>query len=220
MGTWASGPQFDWQLGTVQLTEYDDNGFLGLQIDSLGDQGGMDPLDAVHPFGFEGRPNDPEDDATGNLTLYTFEGDEGYAIALGDYRLVSKLPELKKGGSRMYCATGSYIVADGEDGTVTIYVPTDANNTKAHEIQIGVDANGKRILNLVHADGYGITMTEDQGIILSAGPNTRVEILPDAINFVGKVNGAGNMSVGGAGALPVLVGTAASPISSTTLFAM
>jgi hypothetical protein len=194
----SNGPRFSWQIGTTQLTEYDADGFLGLQVDSMGEaeEGGMDALDAIHPFGFEGRHLDPEQDATGGLSLYTFEGDDGYAIALGDYRLVSKLPELKKGGSRWYCATGSYGVFDGDDGTLTFYIPyavnADGVPTKAHLIQIGLDSSGAPVIDLGSGEGPRLSMVNKSITLANAAGDAYFELNDNGgiLNGNYKVTGA------------------------------
>jgi hypothetical protein len=118
---------FAWDLGVAMYSEYDADGFLGIQMDVYGEEESGCPALEVHgTFGFLARPRDPEPDGTGCHALYAWEGDRGHVWLAGDPRVTAKLPRLKKGGSIHYCAAGAYALFDGETGAYTVHVPAGA----------------------------------------------------------------------------------------------
>src|SRR5690349_5153842 len=94
-------------VGVVTLTEYDDEGFIGLGLDHFGEEkAGTQPIEAHHPYGFIGRPKDPDGDSAhptlGVTAMYWWQGDTGHAMALGDPRGNDSLPRLQKGETCWY----------------------------------------------------------------------------------------------------------------------
>lgn len=123
-------------LGVAVLSEYNADGFLGIGIDAYGeDAAGLQPAEAHHPFGFLGRPLDPDVDGAGQPTLgaslYRFDEENGTTVLVcGDPRVTAKLPQVAKGGSIQYGTTAALDVAyahfDGADGSWVVHVPAGA----------------------------------------------------------------------------------------------
>jgi hypothetical protein len=154
---------------TAVLTEYDDDGFIGVQIDAGGQTPGMQPFELHHPFGFASRCRDRETSGRGCTLRFCYEGDEGHAWLAVDPRCVDVIPSLAKGASVQYSYVGTFgmMDADEEDGTYTLYVPVEFTAgvaSKAHLFQIGLDSNGKRVIHIVHSDGYLISIDQDDGV--------------------------------------------------------
>ena len=205
------------QYCTAVLTEYDDDGFIGVQIDAGGTQPGVQPFELHHTFGFASRCRDPETSGLGCTLDFRYEGDEGHAWLADDPRCADLIPALAKGASVQYSYTGTFgmMNADEEDGTYTLYVPVEFTAgvaSKAHLFQIGLDSNGKRVIHIVHSDGYLISIDQDDGVqIRTSDTETLFSIKPGAITMQAqKIMLKGNVYVG-AGAeagLPLLPGTA------------
>jgi hypothetical protein len=120
----------EWDFGVATYSEYDADGFLGVQIDVYGEErSGCTPLEVHAPFGFASRPLDPAEGGLGCQALWAWEGSHGHVWLAGDPRITARLPRLTKGGSIHYCAAGAYAVFDGERGTYTVHVPDGASIT-------------------------------------------------------------------------------------------
>lgn len=205
--------RWSWRIGAAQFSEYDADGFLGLQFDPQGDEGGAALLELAHPFGFAARPLDPDADGLGCAVLVGRSGSrDGFAWLSSDPRVVGKIPELKKGGSVQYGATGTYSVIDGDDGTWTEYVPcafdAEGTPTKAHLVQVGLDANGERAISIIHADGMALTMLDERVVIANKAGDAYIEIGPDGIVLNGNVKLNGGVDIGGTGGQPLVNATA------------
>jgi len=122
-----SGLSFD--FGQAILSEYDEHGFIGLQIDHYGDNAGGQSAEAHFPYGFLSRPldpdNDPQGQPSGATALWWYEGDRIHAMPLCDPRVMPKLPQLGKGGSMQYGATGSHVLIDPTTGAIAIKPVSD-----------------------------------------------------------------------------------------------
>jgi hypothetical protein len=207
MKTWA------WVLGAAQLSEYDADGFIGIQTDPQGD---------------DARPMDPDADGLGCAVLIGKAGARDRWAWLGhDPRVVDKLPQLAKGSSCQYGSKGSFVLQDGDTGTLTQYVPCafDASGTptKAHLVQIGLDSGGKRTIQIVHADGYAILMDEEGGITIRGGASTWIAIKDGEISLVAnKITLQGQVALGAQPALavPLLAGPASPPSPSVFISPM
>jgi hypothetical protein len=118
-------------LGRVLLSEYDADGFIGIGLDGYGEeQSGLGTLEAHHPFGFAGRPLDPDSEEGLGATVLRFDDDNGaFVMALGDPRITKLLPQMAKGSSIQYGGTAAalaYALVDGADGSWTVHVPSGA----------------------------------------------------------------------------------------------
>lgn len=140
-----------WDIAVTMLSVYDADGFLGLQCDSEGSEGGglssgadatpippnggVRDYEAIAPGGLYHRPSDPAVDANGNpnsaqaaLVLNLREGGRVYSMGLGDPRVVALLPEIGKGDTLLAGDNGSFvrIVGSGPNaGRVSLYTTTD-----------------------------------------------------------------------------------------------
>lgn len=199
-----------WDAGTAQGSEYSE-GFLTVQPDFYGEAGSGGEGGVVQlPYGFLSRPLDPDDDGACQV-LHAYEGDQLHVQPTTDKRVIDKLPQLPKGASIQFGADGGFGQFDPETHTWTLYIPTDFDGagtpTKAHLFQIGKDANGKRCVTLLHADGPGISILEGgkkSVVIKNAASNAYVEVNDDGIVLNGKVTIKGGLlSSEGAGVTPV-----------------
>lgn len=122
------------------LSVYDGDGFLGIGLDGEAAVSKLPPAQALHPFGFLGRPRDPATDSNGNvdpakgcLVLRYTEGNVDHAIVLNDPRTAGHLPQVGKGGSLQYADTGAtdlpYVLCNPDDGSITIHVPSTTKVT-------------------------------------------------------------------------------------------
>src|SRR5512145_1768825 len=199
-----------WTIGTSLLTEYDDEGHLGLQLDPHGD--GSASLDfAEHHYGFVARPCDPDEDGLGAFVLTGKDGAEWYSFTLHDPRNAPWLPRLTKGGSCQYGGEAGRALTwrevDGETGTITDYVPVEwdgsGNATKAHKLELGVDGNGAPVVQIVHADGQTIQLFEEGIVIADATGTAYLEVRGGKVTLNGSTKLVGGLDVGGSGGVPL-----------------
>lgn len=197
----------DIRCDLVRLTEYDANGFLGVQVDAYGEADtdgkppGLPSVEAWHPYGAYGRPPDPDVDDGGNIkfscaTVTLWEGkSEAYALFLNDPRVQPKLPLLPKGGSATYGADGSFASFNPDTHTWTLYIPYEFDGsgtaTKAHVVTVGKDGNGKPIVEMAHGNGQAITMLGDNLVMSGKGGTNYIEISESGgtLNGVWKIVG-------------------------------
>ena len=208
------GREFGWDLGIATLSEYDDSGFLGVQVDVFGEEAsGMPPFDLEHQFGFASRPRDPDkspDNPTvsvGCQVLHAWDGDDVHAWLGSDprYRPGSiaagvLLPELSKGSSIQYNSAGMFSLLDVEDGwTEYIGMDPDADGipTTAHVIAAGKDDTGKKHISFVHAEGHSFVLMED-GTVTIANRTGTVTVTVDDDNCIinGNTKIQGSLDVG------------------------
>jgi hypothetical protein len=209
-----------WRFGVVQYSEWDADGFLGVQIDPIksgSDPGGANLAEVMAPYGFFARPRDPDSDGRGCSFLQTQpESRERYAWLGTEPRALPLIPNGAKGTSYQFALTDdgelSFHEIDGETGTHSIYVPV---GDSAHFVQIGVDSNGDAILKLQHSEGMAIILFKENAIIHNAAGDAYVQIGADGIICNGNTKVVGGFEAGGVGAAPlVLHAKLASAISS------
>jgi len=194
----VQGPRFEWDIAEITLSEYTEDGFLGLQIGGLGMDPGLPTALANHPYGFLGRPATGEEGKSA-LALVAREGDDLHVWAQGDPSIVAKLPQLTEGGSVQYSRTGTYAVMDGEDGTWTLYVPyafSGETPTKAHLVQVGLDSNGKPVINIQSGTGASICILDDKLTIKNAAGDTWMSLDSAGGAFAGNWKFAGALDIG------------------------
>ncbi len=126
---------FDWDIGLVAMSEYDADGFLGIQCTGNGAPGeaAVPAAEAYFPLGLYARPQDPAVDPitgepiAGVNALYAWEGNTQHAFPLTDPALVQKLPKLHKGSTFLYAQRSdgqlSYIRLSGNDGSIVLFTP-------------------------------------------------------------------------------------------------
>lgn len=192
--------RLSWEYGSVQLSEYDSDGFLGIQIDAYGEQqSGMQSFEAVHPHGFQSRPRDPDIEGQ-DSALYYYQGDQAFVLPLHDARAINdgQVPELTKGSSVQYAhrAKGkgfSYDRHDGETGTKEIRVKYDGGE---HVITIpgdgdtiSIDTPGKLTANVT-----GDVSVTTSGSLKASAP-AGAEINGAKIDATGDVKTATGVSL-------------------------
>lgn len=126
---------FYWDLGFVTSSSVDDQGWVSMQIDFDGKEGGGDPGNPLFPYGFLSRPLDPGRDSQGRQdpsqsceALYAWFGDKLLVLPIGDARKIKKMPLVDPGGSLLYSATGSFVRCHGSDGSVSAVASKDVDD--------------------------------------------------------------------------------------------
>ena len=210
-----------WDIGVAMLSEYDADGFIGIQVDAFGEEySGVEPYEAHHTLGFVSRPRDPEVDSEGNpkpeascTVLYGMEGPRGHAMLLGDPRSTAKLPKLKKGGAMFYApAAKSYALFDGIDektgkrpGSFT--VATALGDTgKSHVLSLDVRADGKEAVSLKHGAGHGLDLGADGSALLrNQAGDAWLSANDDGVDVSGAMTVQGSLAVGAPAAQAVVL---------------
>lgn len=190
-----------WELGSCMFTGLDEDGFPVAQFDAQGADPRVSPVELHHPFGFASRPRDPEVDNDGQVLegkacnmWFATEGNTMHAMLGFDPRFVTTFPKLEKGGSMMYCAPGSFVNMDGDDGTHTTYVPVPGD--KAHIITTGVDGNKKPFIGIEHANGMAVTMLENSLVIKNKDGSAYVEVNDSGVTINGNTVINGGATIG------------------------
>lgn len=199
-----------WDRSEVEGSEVDAEGWLSVQVNAYGPDAARSGALLLSPYGMLGRPLDPDGDGACKA-LTAREGDQDFAIATVDLRVLKKLPQPKKGGSVQFGSDGGFMEFNPETHTWTLYIPVafdgSGTPTKAHLLQIGKDTNGLRCITLLHADGPAISILEGgkKSITLkNAASNAYLEVNDDGLVLNGKtVIKGGLKSDEGAGVVPV-----------------
>ena len=125
-------------LATATFSEFDDDGFLGVQCDTLSDGTGEPPFEVHHPYGFAARPLDPDEDGTGCSVLYARQGNrKAYAWLANDPRVSDIMPLLRKGESIQYGPKGQFIRCH-ENGNISMLTFVDGDTDK-HTMFVRLD---------------------------------------------------------------------------------
>lgn len=187
-------------------------GFLGLQIDGMGDGATMPVVELHHPYGFLARPKAPKGDGDGCDVLYAWEGTKGHAIlALADGRHTPLLPPVKEGGSIQYGINDdgkpTFALIDGANGNYQVYVPTKGTGDAASACTFSIDVSeqDKEAIALLHACGLGLHMDAETRTLTLHNHNGTASILlnADGIILSGNVKIPGGVTMGGDGAQPL-----------------
>jgi hypothetical protein len=182
------------RLGTAVAISYDENGMLGVQVDGNGNNAAGHGRYSIGTFGLIGRPR-PANDQGGSHTLHSDEGDEGFAWCGFDNRDLDKVPALTDGSVAVYNSDGAHHLLDAVAQTSTLYVPVD---DAAHMVMVGKSASGKKIIDILHANGSHFTLGEDDSIWRGNG-NAFLRIVGDDITANGTFKGGSGDFGGGAG---------------------
>jgi hypothetical protein len=203
------------ELAVATWSGHDDDGFPMIAYDSHGEPGNEGKVAAFelqHTFGFVSRPRDPDVDESGRpipghgcSTFVGSDGDDTRGLLGYDPRYIPRTPQLTKGSSAQYSATGAFLVLDGDqaNGTGTWYVPIPGTQ-KAHAISVGTDGNGKPYLGLVQSEGLAITMLEESIVIKNADGSSYIELNAGGIVLSGNVRTVGGFIAGTDAALPLV----------------
>jgi len=188
------------------------SGFIGVQVDGMGEGATMPVVQLHHPYGFLSVPKAVEADGDGCDALFAYEGGIGHALlALGDSRHTTLLPQVKGGGSIQYgindAKKPTFALIDGESGTYQVYVPTKGGS--ACTFSIDVSEQDKEAIRLLHAMGMGLTLDGDTKTLTLNNRTGSASIIldDDGIVLSGNVKVPGGMTMGGAGAVPLALAT-------------
>lgn len=180
-----------WDRSEVEGSEVDEQGWLSVQVNAYGEGAARSGALLLSPFGMLGRPLDPDDDGACKA-LTAREGNQDFAIATVDLRVLKKLPAPKKGGSVQFGADGGFGSFDPEEHTWTLYIPVEFDSegtpTKAHLYQLGKDTNGLRCVTLLHADGPGLSILSGgkRSLVLKNAQSTAyIDVNDDGLMFNG-----------------------------------
>lgn len=190
---------------------YDADKFLGVQLRAFGDNPGAGHTQVMHSFGFASRPVDPtsnDDGLIGCIVQQISRGTaEEFAYLAHDPRYISKIPPLSQGSSCVYNSKGAFLDLDAATDTLTGYVPVPG--AKAHSLAIGYDSSSppKLVLNLVHADGMAILMSDEGITIKDATGASFIRIDASGVTVSGAAKLTSGLDVGGSGAQPVINAT-------------
>jgi hypothetical protein len=196
------------ELGVAVASVYDDDGFLGIQVDTHGDNdAGVPPFQALMPYGLLGRPLDPESTGEGCNVVFWPDGDESHCIALNDPRIAAVAPQATKGSTGLCNARGAFQLLDYDSETLTIYVPLD-DGDRAHVITIGKDDNGADYLGIVQCNGLAVSMLDDELVIKNRAGTAYIQVDDEGIILNGNVKLVGGLDVGGGTALPLVLAPA------------
>lgn len=184
------------------------SGFLGLQVDGMGEGATMPVVELHHPYGFLSRPKAPTAEGDGCDVLYAWEGTKGHALlALADGRHTPLLPPVKEGGSIQYGFNDdlkpTFALIDGETGTYQVYAPTKGGS--ACTFSIDVSEQDKEAIAILHACGLGLHMDAETKTLTLHNHNGTASILinADGIILSGNVKVPGGVAMGGDGAQPL-----------------
>jgi len=205
-------------IGLSKLTTYDDDKFLGVQIDAIGEEkSGVIPYEVHSPHGFYSRCHDGDDDGSCNV-LFAMEGGRGHAWIQSDPRIIPLLPPINKGGAVVYggkLKAPSFFFIDGDTNSQTFYVPykvgEDGVAQKAMTIEVNVDNEGEESISIVHGSGAAVIIMESGGevstTIKNAAGDAYIEVNDKGITLNGAVTVQGGFNAGGpGGAMPVALG--------------
>lgn len=205
--------QLDFDFGVVADSDYDDDGFLELGIDHCGEEGKAGGAKATQcmPFGHDSRPLDPDGDSHCDM-LWWRDSDRHNAMPMTDARVVALLPKLRKGGSRMYCADGAYVMLEGEDpakakraGSLVASTKYEAGDgsTKAHVLRMDKRTKGREQISFLHGEGHGLVMTaggKKSALLRNTTGDAGFETNDGGNTISGKTKVVGSLTVGPAGA--------------------
>lgn len=200
------------ELGVCRATQYDADGFIGVQIDGMGGADAAAHFEqSSHSYGFKGRPLDPENDV--GCSLFRWNQRRQSMAWLGDDpRIAPLLPQLKKGGSVQYASDGSFASFDPETHTWTLYVPYSDSPAKAHLVTVGKDGNGTPIVELASGEGPGFTILDKVTTLKNASGSAYLFLDDDGTNVVGPLKAAGGADLGGPTSMSLVKGPGLQPV--------
>jgi hypothetical protein len=196
-----SGDRISLDIGICVLTEYDADGFIGVQYDAYGEDKSSAPrVWLQHFYGCISRPLQA-DDAGGCVLLYERDGAEGNAWLGYDKRVQAKIPTVKLGGVALYDSNGSFQSFDPETRTVTLYVPYAEG--KAHLVTVGNDGNGEALVKMASGTGLAVRMLGEVMTLTNADGSSYATL--DALGFTvfGPFKAASGADLGGPASMPL-----------------
>lgn len=146
----------DFKIGLAMVSPYDDDGFLGVQIDAEGeDQSGVIAYEVISQGGCLYRPLDPviardnmrgidpgqPDPSQSCSVLAGTEGGTGYSWCLNDPRVLANLPGLRPGEAIFFGSFGAFL-RFMDDGSAVISTTTDGTMTGGETVQFRFGPTG------------------------------------------------------------------------------
>lgn len=157
------------QLGKVLGSSYDEDGFLGVQIQVFGSKS-VGWFELSNPHGFQTRPLDPDADGTACQAYYWVDGSRGYATLANDPRTQTLLPQSQKGETFFHGPTGAFMRFKG-DGSISLFT-TDDNTTNGRSVALVVSPTGL-VFNFPYGrltfDSTGFHVLHNSGARIDAG---------------------------------------------------
>jgi len=211
---------------TVRSSEYDDAGFLGIQVDADGLAGGgqleaqVAHQETLHPYGFFSRPPAADVDGSGDVsagcgTLLLEDGSDDFTFALGDSRVVPILATTQFGESIQYGAAANFVRCHA-DGRVTRFATHDGTpNGQSVYDQIGPEGYlGKTPWSVLRNDATGLHFEHISGAHFDLGsiaglpePFSAFSTWAELQAHVIRIKGSAIQLGVGAGAQPVALAT-------------
>lgn len=181
-------------LDNALLSEYDDNGFLGIQIDAYGeDKSGVGALEAINVLGLYSRPLDPQQDDSGDTgfasyTVTLWEGNDALAVPFSDPRSIPGFPQLQKGETIIYASAFNFVRLHA-DGRISTMCTTDGT-ANGEVIAFEVGPNGFALRGpwgkLTH-DGLGLHFLHISGARLDLGAIAGLPAPLDAVQSYAQI---------------------------------
>ncbi len=208
--------QLAFDFGVCALADYDEDGHAQVATDSPGvsAETGTQPAEVLMPYGFHGRPLDPEKDEGGTVglgapCLVIVYGNRRFVLPLSDPRDVieGRLPKLRKGGAMMAGGAGdhrSFISIDGEDpsgekqpGSLQLFASYSKSGAKRSlAISMNVRDVGEEDISLVHGDGARYTVDKDGHSLTSPDGKSFFSTTNKGNTLAGKTKVQGSLTVG------------------------
>jgi hypothetical protein len=181
-----------WDISPIATSEYDADGFVGVQFDWDGEPGeaGGPSVELHSTYGFYSKPLDADSEGS-CYALKAYEGSRCHAWLSYDPRSVQKLPNIKKGESMQYGPKGNFVRCC-DDGRVVMSTSTTPDDP--------LGANAQNVFLELHP-------TEG---LMFASPWGRLEISPRGCHITTR-SGA-RLDLGGIAGIPA-------PFSSISSYA-
>ena len=113
----------DHDIVVAQHASYDSDGFLGVQWDFAGENGGGPGAELHSAYGHYSMPMPPSADGTGCYMHRWYQGAEAHVMMSHDPRAVQLLPDLKPGESISHGPVGNF-TRHHDDGRITEWTST------------------------------------------------------------------------------------------------
>lgn len=221
MRSWQREDYFDWEISAAAHSDFDDDGFLTIQIvPNGGKDGSAIPCEAHFTLGIISRPHDPDVDGNGSPTLganvlFAHEGNRGHAWLLSDPRCTGRLPAVTKGSFCAYSfatptskAPTMIHMDASKNGTLQVYVP---HGDTASTLAFDVSTAGSENIQLRHGLGMGLLIGAGGGnpvVLNNKAGDATVVLNDDGISVGAKtITLQGGVNLGDAiSAQPLVLG--------------
>lgn len=152
----------------VEATKYDKDSFITVKPESFGSTGAIGTIEAFHPYGFAGRPDDKDSNGAAGA-LIDIDGPQGYAWIMNDGRAQSLLPEILAGESFQYGAFGNFVRCH-RDGRVSLFT-TDDGTVNGRTIAMTIGPTG-----MVYNSPWGNMKLDATGFHVLHSSGARIDL--------------------------------------------